>query len=186
MRGLRLRKRLAPVVAPGVSARARRELAARQGMLALGAVAALHGAAHASSATATLNINATITSQCFISNTSLSFGAFGAFSGSSLAANTASATAAIPIACTNGWPATIYASLSSVTLTGTTAIANTLVAALASNSAGGTPFPTAAASGLSYTGTGASGTQNIYGQIITSPTTKVDTYTGSAILTIAY
>ena len=178
-------KRLAPVVSPGMTARARRELAARQGVLAIGAVAALHGVAHASSATAVLNINATVTSQCFISNTNLSFGAFGAFSGSSLAANTASATASIPIACTNGWPATIYASLSSVTLTGTTA-ANTLVAALASNSAGGTPFPTAAASGLSYTGTGASGAQVIYGQIITSPTSKVDSYTGSAILTIAY
>lgn len=173
-------------MSPGTTARARRELAARQGLLAVGAVAALHGAAHASSATATLNINATVTSQCFISNANLSFGAFGAFSGSSLAPNTANATAAIPIACTNGLPATIYASLASVTLTGTTAVANTVVAALASNSAGGTPFPTAAASGLSYTGTGASGTQNIYGQIITSPTTKVDAYNGSAILTIAY
>ena len=154
--------------------------------MAIGALAAFHGAAHASSATATLNINATITGQCFISNASLSFGVFGAFSGGSLTPNTANATAAIPIACTNGWPATIYASLNSVTLTGTTAVANTLVASLASNSAGGAPFPTNVASGLSYTGTGASGTQSIYGQIITSSTTKVDAYTGSAVLTIAY
>jgi spore coat protein U-like protein len=159
--------------------------------LAMGALAsmqAMAGVAEAGTNTSTLYVKATVSANCLISNATMDFGQFTVLGGTPAAPTyaTQSANVAVPYACTNGAPATIYAAAQSLTLTGAATAANTLVAGLYSNSGNTTPYPTAVGSGIGLTGTGVSASTTIYGQIITLSTTKVDTYSGAAILTISY
>lgn len=177
-----------------MSLRYKRLISAKRSMAAMGLLTSLQsivsasGAMAAGNATATLFISASVEGNCLISNTTLNFGAFTALAGSpgSPSYLAQSATATLPYACTDGSPASIWASSNSVTMTGAATASNTVIANLYSDVAQLTVYPVAAADGVTVTGTGVSASSMIYGAINTSASTKSDAYTGTTLLTISY
>lgn len=171
-----------------LAALAARDLAARQGLPAFSALIAVHGAAQAGTSQAAVKVKAKITAECLIGDANLDFGAFPVFAGTSLpvTTNTVSASIYFPIACTNGSAATIFANHNPVTLTGAAKASHKIEVTLAQDGAFLTAFPTSAAAGIPYTGDGGSATETIYGEIVATPTTQVDVYSGVALLKITY
>jgi spore coat protein U-like protein len=172
---------------------AMRKFSTISALLAASALLAMNGVAHADdplTASGTLSVNATVTDECLIGPATLSFGSFQSFAAAGTAAapghHTADANVAVPVACTDGTAGKIYMAASSVTLSGTGTNTETLSAALSAASSGGTAYPTTGATGVSYTGTGASTNVTVYGEVVTKTTTVPDVYSGSTTMKIDY
>ena len=157
-------------------------------LTSLQSIVSANGAMAAGSSSATLSISASVVGNCLISNTTMNFGTFTVLGGtpSSPTYASQSATATIPYACTNGSPAKIWAAANSVTMTGASTTADTVVASLFSDVAQQTVYPVAAANGVAVTGSGASASSMVYGAINTQASTKSDAYAGTTLLTISY
>ena len=177
-----------------MSLRNRRVISTRRAMTAMGLLTSMQsivsagGAMAAGGASATLFISASVEGNCLISNATMNFGTFTVLGGTPGGPTylAQSATATIPYACTDGSPASIWASGNSVTMTGASTASNTVIANLFADVAQQTVYPIAAANGVSVTGAGASASSMIYGAINTSASTKSDAYTGTTLLTISY
>lgn len=163
-----------------------KQLAVAMAALGLLQEGAFHQEAYAAgSNTSTLSIQASITAQCYVDNATMSFSG-GVFSPDSALAsaaviNTLTASAFVPVLCTNGSTGALSTS-AAVTLTGAASTGNLLTATLYDTSIGGSAFPTP----ITYTGVGTIQSLTVAGQIIPTSATKADTYTGSVPLTISY
>lgn len=169
---------------------AKAALFAQQGAAVAGAMT-IDGQAVAKATNANLTVNATISPACVLkaAAVTMNFGAFGVFSPAStpsaLVMETAGGSAALPYLCSNGSSANIEVNTNSVTLTGASNAAHTLLVTLYADVGDTTVFPTISP-GVAVTGTGLSTSAMIYGRIVAAPSDRVDTYSGSAILTINY
>lgn len=151
--------------------------------LAVLALGAMQGQAHAAGSTAdTMGATASVSAECYIGGApTMNFGTFGAINGLTATASTPSATVLEGWNCTNGTTGTFAAAADTVTLSGGTAVGS-LVAAISNTSFSGAGASTAAM----LTGTGASSNTTIYGELTVPTTAKAGSYTGSVNLTITY
>lgn len=154
--------------------------------LASAALAALQQPALAAADTGNLTINASVTAQCFIDDATLDFGTFGVWSASAAAGsvvlNTVTASAEVPIICTNGTSATLAASENALNLT---AEGNSITVELYSDAGMASAYPTTPGS-LTFAGSGTADSTKVYGKVTAVADTKAGAYTGTVTLTVSY
>jgi spore coat protein U-like protein len=155
-----------------------------RGLAIAAAASALPGAAWAGTATSSLSVSATVTSNCTVSTSAVGFGSINPLSGS----NT-DATGGITVTCTNGTPWTAAAGVGGGTGATfasrlMTAGANTLTYSLYTNSGRTTVWGdgSGTTATVGNTGTGSSQSVTIYGrvpsgQISAPPGSYADTVT---------
>jgi spore coat protein U-like protein len=154
----------------------------------LAAIAAISfaGPVYAATATNTLDVSATVTSNCAVSTTALAFGNIDVTTGTDF-----DTTGGISVTCTNGtaWTAEADAGGGSGATTAVrkmTSGTDLLDYALYSDSGRTTIWGTGAGEDIASTGTGVAQAMTIYGRVPSGQTSPAGAYTDTVNVTVTY
>ncbi len=157
-------------------------------MLVLTATSAFSG-----TATSNMSVSATVSANCTITAGALAFGAY-----DPIVANASTplpGTATLTVACTSGSPATVTLDQGLNPAGGSTNAAplrqmatggNFLSYSLFQDNAYSVPWGNTAGTGAAYTGTGASGSITVYGQVAAGQNVPAGTYQDTVVATITF
>ncbi|MBK1986620.1 spore coat protein U domain-containing protein [Sphaerospermopsis aphanizomenoides BCCUSP55] len=163
-------------------------------LLVAGSIVAATAPAMAGTSTANLSASASVTANCTISTSALSFGAYDPLSGN--ASSPLDGTGAVTITCTNGASAVIMLGQGSNADTGSTDAAplrrlkdagtNYLSYSLYKDAGHATVWGNTAGSGLSQTGNGTAQTNTIYGRVTSGQNVSAGSYTDTVTATVSF